>query len=234
MENADRSKKSLRVELPPVKVALPPVEVGLPPDATGERPTQVVWIRLASASARTRREVDRIVAAAIGLADREGLEALSMRRLAAALDTGTTTLYRHIANRDELLELMVDAVAGEDPLPEAPSGNPSADLALIARGARQSCHRHPWLVTQFASRPTIGPNTLRGADFAFAVVSGLTSDIDVAASMVASILYFVRGAVTDELAEDAAARRTGLTEEQWRAQMRPYVRSIIESGAYPH
>ncbi|MFI5225949.1 MAG: TetR/AcrR family transcriptional regulator C-terminal domain-containing protein, partial [Candidatus Limnocylindrales bacterium] len=46
--------------------------------------------------------------------------------------------------------------------------------------------------------------------------------------------YFVRGAVTDELAEDAAARRTGLTEEQWRAQMRPYVRSIIESGAYPH
>src|SRR6478672_5969627 len=70
----------------------------------------VVWLRLETLSPRARRELDRIVAAAVVLADREGLEALSMRRLAAELDTGTTTLYRYVTGRDELLELMVDAV----------------------------------------------------------------------------------------------------------------------------
>ena len=241
MEKAAGSKNALRVVLPPVEVVLPPVEVvlppvevELPPVATGDRSVPVVWMRLASSSARTRREVDRIIAAAIELADREGLEALSMRRLAAALDTGTTSLYRYVESRDELLELMVDAVGGEDPVPDSPSDDLREDLAFIARGARRSYLRHPWLATQFASRPAIGPNTLRAADFAFDVASRLTPDVTEAASIVASVLYFVRGAVADELAEDEAQRRTGLTEDEWRAQVRPYMRSIIDSGAYPH
>ena len=82
-------------------------------------PREVVWLRPEGATKRVRREVDRIVDAAIDVADAEGLDALSMRRLAKELDTGTTSLYRYVTDKEELLELMADAVNGDEPFPEA-------------------------------------------------------------------------------------------------------------------
>src|SRR5215468_11200214 len=137
--------------------AKPQEDVAAPPD--------VVWLRLETLGPRARRELDRIVAAAVVLADREGLDALSMRRLAVELGTGTTTLYRYVTGRDELLELMVDAVNGSDGVV---TGKPAAwrdGLALVAREARGRFLAHPWLASQLVARPTIGPNTLLGAEF---------------------------------------------------------------------
>ena len=78
-------------------------------------PSPLVWLRLRDATPRARRELDRIVEASIALADEEGPTWLSMRHLATALATGTTSLYRYVKGKDELLELMVDAVNGESP-----------------------------------------------------------------------------------------------------------------------
>ena len=202
-------------------------------------PAPLVWLRLRDATPRARRELDRIVQASIALADEEGPTWLSMRHLAAALATGTTSLYRYVKGKDELLELMVDAVNGESPtpgesIPSGPTGDWRADLGLIARGRRRQFLAHPWLASQATSRLALGPNTLRAAEFASAVVAQLSTDATVAGSILSSILGFVHGAVADELGEQEAQRRTGVSEEQWRAQLAPYVRSVIDDGSYPN
>lgn len=202
-------------------------------------PPILVWLRLKAASPRALREVDRIVQASIALADQEGPTWLSMRHLATALATGTTSLYRYVKGKDELLELMVDAVNGEppspnEPIPVAPTGDWRADLRFVARGRRNQFLRHPWLASQAMSRLALGPNTLRAAEFASAVVAQLSADATVARSILSAILGFVHGAVADELGELEAQRRTGVSEDEWRTQLAPYVRSVIDGGSYPN
>lgn len=174
--------------------------------------------------------VERIVQASIALADAEGLDALSMRRVAAELSTGTTTLYRYVDSRDDLLDLMADAVHdAHAPL----TGDWRADLEAYARHERALWLRHTWLAPLLATRPLLGPNWLRGLEHALAAAAPLTPDIADAASAVGLIRDYVRGAVMRELAEKETQRRTGRTEDQWRAVVAPYLRKIIESGAYP-
>jgi AcrR family transcriptional regulator len=196
-------------------------------------PPEVVWTRLDRATPRALREVDRIVAAAIAVADREGLDALSMRHLASSLGTGTTSLYRYVRNKEELLTLMVDAVNAGDPFGSAPRGDWRSTFALLARAHRRQLLAHPWLVAEISSRPAIGPNTLRAADAASSVALGMGLDAMNAGSVVATLLRYVRGAVADELAELDAERRTGLTQDQWRRSIAPYVIEVVESGRYP-
>src|SRR6185436_19309285 len=196
-------------------------------------PPEVIWSRLERATPRARREVFRIVEAAIDVADEEGLEALSMRRLARTLGTGTTSLYRYVLSKEELLTLMVDAVNAPDPFRNAPSGDWRAMFTTLAREHRQQLLDHPWLAGEIASRPAIGPNTLRAADEILRIASQMGLDGTTARSVVGTLLRYVRGAVSDELAELDAQRRTGLTQEAWRQTVAPYVRNVIDSGRIP-
>lgn len=208
--------------------AAPPVEGGAP-----HPPADVVWLRLATLSGRARRELDRIVAAAIDLADRDGLEALSMRRLATELGTGTTTLYRYVTGRDELLELMVDAVNGSDGVVTGRPASWRDGLRLVGREARDRFLAHPWLASQIAARPTIGPNTLHGAEFVIAIALDLAGDPTTAAAVTSTLLAYVQGSVSAELAEAEALRRTGLDEQAWRETVAPWVRSILDDARFP-
>ena len=88
---------------------------------------------------------DEIVRAAIKVADAEGPDAISMRRIARELNAGTMSLYWHVASKEELLDLMIDSVQGEQLTPE-PSGDWRADLRALTRSARAALHRHPWMV----------------------------------------------------------------------------------------
>ena len=157
-----------------------------------ERET-VIWLRPEHAAVGRPAERSRaeITSAAIELADREGLDALSMRRLAAALGTGAASLYRYVTTRDDLLDLMTDATAAEYDLP-APTGDWQGDLLTVAHQARRIMRQHPWLPTLVIARPVLGPH---GADLlehvldilnahpaeparkleAFALLSGLTA-----------------------------------------------------------
>lgn len=196
-------------------------------------PADVVWLRLATLSGRARRELDRIVAAAIDLADREGVDALSMRRLATELDTGTTTLYRYVTGRDELLELMVDAVNASDGNVTGRPAHWRDGLRLVAREARGRFLAHPWLASQVVARPTIGPNTLHGAEFVISIAIDLAGDPTTAASVTSALLAYVQGSVGAELAEAEARRRTGLDEQAWRETVAPWVRSILDDARFP-
>jgi AcrR family transcriptional regulator len=195
------------------------------------RPPALVWHRERQVPRRQVMSVERIVEAALRIADAEGLDAVSMRRVATELNSGTTSLYRHVASRDELLDLMIDSVQG-DPLPEL-SGDWRADLAGIARRLRTVLLRHPWIGAVQASRPALGPNALRQMDYVLTAATSLTPDITVASNVMSLVMCYVFGAVSVELAEQEAQRRTGLTQEQWRAGVGPYLREVIASGAYP-
>ncbi|MFE9427459.1 TetR/AcrR family transcriptional regulator [Kitasatospora sp. NPDC006697] len=193
----------------------------------------LVWAREQRAPRRQAPGVDRIVAAAVAIADAEGLDALSMRRVATDLGTGTTSLYRYVAGRDDLLDLMVDAVRSERP-PHPLDGDWRTDLAAVARHLREDLLRHRWLGGIMMSRPSLGPNSLRQMDHALAAAAALTPDATLGNSAIRTLYHYVLGAVSDELTEQDTRRRTGLTEQQWQASVGPYLREIVASGEYPH
>jgi AcrR family transcriptional regulator len=190
----------------------------------------LVWERDPYRPKRQALSVERIVDASVAIADTEGLDALSMRRVAAELSTGTTSLYRYVDSRDDLLDLMADAVQKYHvPL----TGNWRADLEAYAHHERKLWLRHPWLAPLLATRPSLGPNWLRGLEHALTAAAPLTTDIAEAGSAVGLIRDYVRGAVMRELAEKETQRRTGQTEDEWRASVAPYLRKLVDSGAYP-
>ena len=174
-----------------------------------------------------------IVATAIRIADAEGIDGLSMRRLAAEVGAGTMSLYRYIPRKDDLYELMVDAVAGEEPLPAEPSGDWRADLRMLAHRQLTSARRHPWQALM-GGRPVFGPNTLRVTEFQFAVLDGLGLTIDGMLEITFALGAFIGGVVQNELAAGEMRRRTGVDEQQWQRANIPYVRQIVDSGEFPY
>ncbi|WP_433696885.1 TetR/AcrR family transcriptional regulator [Nocardiopsis sp. CA-288880] len=127
-----------------------------------EEPT-TVWNRPERGARGPAPERSRaqITAAAIGLADGGGLAAVSMRQVAGQLGTGPASLYRYMSTRDDLLDLMADAAAGEIDLGVPLSGDPVEDLAALAVRAKQVHLRHPWLL-DLPAEPAVGP---RGMDY---------------------------------------------------------------------
>ncbi|MCS7482051.1 TetR/AcrR family transcriptional regulator [Umezawaea endophytica] len=191
-----------------------------------------VWTRPRPEPRRRAPGVDQFVAAALAVADAEGLAAVSMRRVAADLGSGTASLYRYITNRDELLDLMVDAAQGEDPLPTA-AADWRADLGAVAHGLRAALLRHPWLAGELTGRPSLGPNSLRRAESALRAAVALTPDMTLASQAVGLVRAYVLGSVAAQLAALRAEQRTGLSKEQWQHSMGPYVREVIAAGDHP-
>jgi AcrR family transcriptional regulator len=172
------------------------------------------------------------VRAAIAIADREGLDALTMRRIAQQLGAGTMSLYWHVRDKDELIELMRDEVAGEH-TPQ-PSGDWRSDLARFARDTRATFLRHPWLASVAFGTPPIGPNSLRQDELTMAAMSSLGVDLQTQGAVSGAVYFFVIGFVLRELAQEQVQQRTGMTVEQWRASVAPYIQQQLASGRYPN
>jgi AcrR family transcriptional regulator len=107
---------------------------------------------------------ERIAAAALALVDREGLEALSMRRLAQELGTGTMTLYGYVRDKDDLLDAVIDAAAAESPAWGEHDGPWRARLTSAMRELRRGLERHPVLIQLRLRRPIMTPGALRGTE----------------------------------------------------------------------
>ncbi|MFI5712156.1 TetR/AcrR family transcriptional regulator C-terminal domain-containing protein [Kribbella sp. NPDC051620] len=206
-----------------------------------------VWTRQRPQPARRAPGVDQYVAAALAVADAEGLDAVSMRRVAGDLGSGTATLYRYITNRDELIDLMIDAVYAEDPLPEPPlpgdtdrpdgdagsAGDWSAGLAAVAHALRATLLRHPWLAGELTGRPSLGPNSLRRSEAALRAAVALTPDITAASQALSTIRAYVLGSVAGQQAALLAEQRSGLTKEEWQHSHGPYITQILAAGEHP-
>ncbi|MFC4121870.1 TetR/AcrR family transcriptional regulator [Nonomuraea zeae] len=177
---------------------------------------------------------EQITRAAVRIADAEGAEAATMRRIASDLGTGAMSLYRYVPSHDDLLDLMIDMAMTEVDLPARASGDWRRDLTLVARETRATALRHPWLTALLTGRPTLGPQLLRVHEFALGALDGLGLGIDEMTGFAGMLDDYVHSAVRREIGWLAEVRRTGLDPEQWkRDHIGPYVRQVVESGAYP-
>ncbi|MFC4375446.1 TetR/AcrR family transcriptional regulator [Nocardia halotolerans] len=181
-----------------------------------------VWTR----PARERRDQpalsrDQIVGEAIRLLDEEGFDALSMRKLGARLGAGATSLYTHVANKDELLELVVDQVIGEVPAPTPDGARWRAVMHEQAAGLRATMLAHPWLAVVLSSAALmhLGPNMMRLSDSMIAIleVADLPDEaVDIAAD---TIFEFIVGACSNEAATLRTIASSELSQEQWIIQV---------------
>ncbi|MEV6878750.1 TetR/AcrR family transcriptional regulator [Amycolatopsis sp. NPDC051128] len=177
---------------------------------------------------------EQITRTAVRIADAEGVEATTMRRIASELATGAMSLYRYVPKRDDLFDLMIDMAMSEIELPDDPSGDWRADLSLVADQTRAAALRHSWLIGLLAGRPTLGPHLLRVHEFALGALDGRGLDIDDITAFVGMLNDYVHSAIRREIGWLEEARRSGLDPERWkRDYIGPYVRQIVESGAYP-
>lgn len=200
-----------------------------------DEPPPVIWARLSGQGRGPVRTLDHraITTAAVALADEEGIDAVSMRKVAARMDHSPMSLYRHVGNKDDLTELMYDAVLGELDLTGIPSGSWRADLARLAREMRRLHHAHPW-IARFGHRPSLGPNALRFLEAGLACVDGLGLDVDGMLDLLSTALQFTRGFVAQELGEAEAQRRTGMDFAGYQRHTGPYVKRLLQEGGHPY
>ena len=194
----------------------------------------VIWERPERAARGPAPSLSReaISTAAVRLADTQGIEAVSMRAIAVELGVGAASLYRYVARKDELIELMVDWVMGND-LEFEIRGEWREDLRSVAHGLRAMTLRHPWIAVPSAGLRNFGPNTAQCYERALSAIDGLGLDIDDMLVMIETLDAFVRGRALEELSEQEAVRRSGLDQEQWMRTQIPYIESLMQSGRYP-
>jgi AcrR family transcriptional regulator len=194
----------------------------------------VIWVRPERAARGPAPSLSReqIAGAAVALADTDGIEAVSMRALAVELGVGPASLYRYVARKDELIELMVDAVMGND-LQFEVGGHWRDDLRSFAHGLRSMSLRHPWMAVLSAGLRSFGPNEAQIYERVLSAVDGLGLEIDEMLVMIETLGSYVRGRVLEEISETEAVRRSGLDQEQWMQTQVPYIQSLVESGRYP-
>jgi AcrR family transcriptional regulator len=184
-----------------------------------------VWTRTVAGARKPRFTRSDIAAAAVRIADAEGIDAISMRRLATELDAGTMTLYYYVHTKDELLTLMIDAVMGEA-IHALPGGTWREAITQIARETRRILQRHPWIL-EITDASAFGPNSVRHFDQTLEAVARrggpLEEQLDLASAIdeyVFGYCVMYSGNYTDH--EPNAGK--GLIS---------YVGSLLGSGQYP-
>lgn len=177
---------------------------------------------------------ERIAGESVALLDRGGPAGLSLRHLADVLGVHATTLYWHVAARDDLLDLALDAVFGELPLSESLDDDWVEVLRAFMHGLRKALLRHPWSGALASSRPLLGPQALARSEFVYAALVGAGfagHDLTAAAAAVSNLVI---GSVAAESAwqhdGEAAARIAMRQHLQRHAQRYPTLASLDPSA----
>lgn len=199
--------------------------------ASKEDPVPSVWARPPKAHRPPALSRAAIVREAIVMLDEDGIEALSMRKLGARLNAGATSMYRHVATKDELMELAVDEVLGEVTVPPADEEDWRTTVAGCAHSFRATALRHPWLCAELgqAGLAYLGPNltalserlitTLADAGFAEPHTA-----VDV-------VFSYAIGMSTTECAWLITVARSGQSEARFLARLVPATDD--ETGQHP-
>lgn len=192
-----------------------------------EKEPEIIWLREEPCLRRPGHTRAEIAAAAVAIADAEGFDAVSMRRVAQRLGAGTMTLYHYVVSKDELVTLMVDAVMGEvlvleDDFPA--EWRPA--IARIATRTRETLRRHRWMLDRLGDgRP--GPNGLRHVEQSLQAMA--SAEIPPRAKFEAIVLVdeYVFGFAIRE-AQESVER-----EQSWAPGVEEFFRRELSSGEYP-
>lgn len=177
--------------------------------------------------------VERIMRTAIGIADREGLAALSMRRVADELGVGTMSLYTYVPGKGELLDVMFDRVVAEVAVPDRAGGGWRKRLERVAVAQWDLYRRHPWLLQISNSRAVFGPNVLGAYDASLRSVSGLGLSGREMVQVVSLVAGYVRGVVLEVVDAEQAERRTGISTDDWWRTHAPLIEQRLDSKRFP-
>ena len=209
-----------------------------PQTGTGDpdRTLELLWgvLEPPTRGPRPALSVERIVAAAVALADADGIDAVSMRKVADALGVGTMSLYRHVPGKGELLDLMYERAVADEPR-QPDDGRPWRERAeAAAREALKTYRRHPWLFDVVAgNRPPLGPNVMDSYEGWLQIVaaSGLPpAEVNATVDLIST---YVRGAARAQIEKELAERRTGVSDEQWWGSRRGFWERYFKPERYP-
>jgi AcrR family transcriptional regulator len=158
--------------------------------------TLPIWTQPPPGSRKPRFTREQIAATALAIADADGFEALSMRRVAESLGAGTMTLYYYIRTKEDLLALMDDAlmaevVEGSQPLP----AHWRAAISVVARATWETFTRHPWALHVMNAHSMVGPNRLRHIEHSLEAVTSLPLAMAAQLELISIVDDFVFGTV---------------------------------------
>lgn len=176
---------------------------------------------------RTLVNKDRAISAAIKLADAEGLSALTMRKLAGVLGVEAMSLYHHVANKEAVLDGMVDAVFSEIQLPRSGNGDWKAEIRLRSASVRAVLTRHPWAIGIMESRTSPGPAVLRHHDAVLGCLRGGGLSVAMTAHAYALIDSYVYGFVLQEV-------NLPFNDGDDLGELLEVVMPLLDAKDYPH
>ncbi|OIK23731.1 TetR/AcrR family transcriptional regulator C-terminal domain-containing protein [Streptomyces malaysiense] len=216
--------------------AVPGVGTVVAPPARPARPPRPAATRQGGrpADAPSALTLDRIVTAAVAVADTEGLAAVSMRRVAAELGVATMSLYRHVADKDDLLTRMLDTVIARHPLPADPPRDWRAAIELAARRLWDQFRRHPWLAPALSvTRPQLVTSALPYSEWTLSVLRSRGLDLPTAFTAHLMLFNYARGIAVNLESEREAEAYSGLDSEQWMDTREPELLDILATGRFP-
>ncbi len=200
--------------------------------------SQPIWARPEPGTRKARFSREQIAAAALAIADAEGFEAVSMRRIAAELGAGTMSLYRYISAKDDLVALLDDALMGESLIPD---GELPADwreaLAAIARQTRSAYLRHPWAVAALQGRAagghegSFGPNAMRHFEQSLAALDGAPLGTAARLDLLTIVDDYVFGNVLR--AGELQSRGAAAPDSERTAATIEFLQGLIATGQFP-
>ncbi|MFD8965869.1 TetR/AcrR family transcriptional regulator [Streptomyces sp. NPDC059568] len=196
---------------------------------------QVIWARPERSGRGPKPAFSRadIAAAAVRVADAGGIDAVTMRHVAAELGCGTMSLYNYVPRKEDLYELMADRVAGEYDLPEKPSGDWRADLTALAHRARAMMRAHPWMAQLMSAVYGFSPNAMRYLEYSLTCLDALDAPYGEKMELVAMVNGVVTTYVANELQTAERAKSLPWSAEQEHAVRIAYMGREIASGRYP-
>jgi AcrR family transcriptional regulator len=189
-----------------------------------------------SHAGRSGLTLKAIITTAMEIADREGLDALSMRKVADQLGVGTMTLYSHLPGKHELVELMFDAACGElYASVEEPSqqGKWQDGLRFIARQNWNLYGRHPWLLQYTTSRPALGPHIMLKYEAELRPLDGIgLSDLEMD-GVLTLVISHVEGCARMRATMQQTVQDTGMSDVEWWVNSEPILSQIMSQMVDP-
>ncbi|OEU87174.1 TetR family transcriptional regulator [Streptomyces abyssalis] len=200
------------------------------------RSLELLWRVPADAPRRgpqQRLSIDTVVAVAVGLADADGLDALTMRRVAQELGVAPMTLYTYVPGKAELLDLMLDAAYAQMTRADTTGQQWRARLTAVAEENRTLFETHPWAATVSTSRPPLGPGMMAKYEHELSALEGHgLDDVEMDAALT-FLLDFVQANARSTAEARAARQKSKMDDEQWWAANAPLLEKVLDPRAYP-
>ncbi|GGK84926.1 TetR family transcriptional regulator [Planomonospora parontospora subsp. parontospora] len=206
------------------------------PDADPARSLALLWSSH-SRPGRSGLTVRAIIEAAIGIADTEGLDAVSMRQVAERLGVGTMSLYTHVPGKAELTDLMVDTAYGrlydDVDAPAAQPGGWRGGMEFVAARNWDLYRRHPWMLQAPGGRPVLGPNAVLKYEAELRPLDGVgLSDVEMD-SVLALVLTHVEGTARLGASMARAQQDSGMNETEWWTVNAPLLDKVMDASRFP-